>query len=124
MAKIPEKVRDAFNKAGVYVLATSDNGASPNVVYISYMKLLDEETILIADNKMHKTLNNLLENPKAALAFMDGDRDSYQIKGTVDYHTEDEYHEDVRKWCKPYLARKGAFVLHVEEIYNGANRLA
>lgn len=124
MTKMPKKVRESMEKADVYVLATSDKGAKPNVVWISYMKPLDDERILIADNKMSKTLDNLLKNPKAAMTFRDEEAGSYQVKGIVEYHTGDEYHEEVREWCKKKLARKGAVVLNVEEVYNGAERLA
>jgi len=115
---------ESMKKADVFVLATSNRECMPNVVYIGYMKVLNDETVLIADNKMEKTLKNLLENPKVSFTFRDDEAGSYQIKGSIDYHTGDEYHEDVRNWCKPHLARKGAVVLHVEAVYNGAERLA
>lgn len=124
MAKIPKKVMESMDKAEVYVLATSSKEGLSNVVYIGYMKALDDETVLIADNKMVKTLENILENPKASFTFRDEDVGSYQIKGSVEYHTDDEYHEDVKNWCKPHLARKGAVVMNVEEVYNGAKKLA
>ena len=124
MTKIPKEVTESMKKAEVFVLATSNKESVNNVVYIGYMKAHDDETVLIADNKMVKTLSNILENPKASFTFRDDKVGAYQIKGTVKYHTDDEYHEDVKNWCKPHLARKGAIVMHVEEVYNGAKKLA
>jgi predicted pyridoxine 5'-phosphate oxidase superfamily flavin-nucleotide-binding protein len=88
------------------------------------MKPLDDERILIADNKMVKTLDNIQKNPKAAITFRDKDAGSYQIKGSVEYHKGDSYHDEVKQWCRKDLARKGAVVFHVEAVYNGSERLA
>jgi hypothetical protein len=124
MTKIPEKVRESMKNADVYVLATSNKEAMPNVVYIGYMRLIDDEHILIADNQMVKTLENIKNNPKAAITFRDDELGSYQIKGGVEYHTDDDYHKQVREWCREDLDRKGAVVLTAEEVYNGAEKLA
>jgi uncharacterized protein len=124
MTKIPTEVLESMKKADVFILASSNREGVSNVVYIGYIRALDDETVLIADNQMVKTLANLLDNPQAAFTFRDELVGSYQIKGSVEYHTDDEYHEQVKSWCKPHLARKGAVVMHVEEVYNGAKRLA
>ena len=115
---------EAIEKAEVYALATATKEGAPNVVYIGYLKTLDEETVLIADNKMDKTKRNILENPKAAFTLRDKEAGSYQVKGTVEYRTCDKYHDEVRKWCRKDFDRKGAVVMHVEEVYSGAERLA
>jgi hypothetical protein len=124
MTKIPERVIESMENADVCVMATSNAEATPNVVWIGYMKLLDDNRILIADNKMVKSKENILNNPKAAVTFRDEKVGSYQLKGRVEYHTNDEYHKDVKKWCRQDLARKGAVVLYVEEVYSGAKKLA
>jgi len=124
MTKIPKKVMEAIENADVYTLATATKDGAPNVVYIGYLKALDDETVLIADNKMDKTKKNILENPKAAFSMRDKEAGSYQVKGTVEYRTCDKYHDEVKGWCRKDLDRKGAVVMHVEEVYSGAKRLA
>ena len=124
MTKIPKEVMDSMEKSEVFVLATTTKDGKPNVVYVAYLKAIDDETIIIADNKMVKTLENVLANPQMAFTFRDDEVGSYQIKGSIEYHTDDEYHDEVKKWCKQHLARKGAIILHVEEVYNGSKKLA
>ena len=51
----------------------------PNVVPIGAVKFLDDETLLISDHYFGKTLANLRENPRIALAWW-GEKEGYQVK--------------------------------------------
>lgn len=44
-------------------------GGLPNIVQIGAVKFLDDETLLISDQYFSKTLANLRENPRIALAW-------------------------------------------------------
>jgi uncharacterized protein len=124
MTKIPKEVMNSIKKADVFVLGTSTKDGKPNVIYVAYLKAIDDENIIIADNKMVKTLDNVLANPQMAFTFRDDEAGSYQIKGHIEYHTDDAYHDEVKTWCKQHLSRKGAIVLHIDEVYNGSKKLA
>ncbi|HMB01820.1 MAG TPA: pyridoxamine 5'-phosphate oxidase family protein [Spirochaetota bacterium] len=123
MTKLPPKVKAAITDDKIFCLATANNEGIPNVVYVKYLKVIDDKTILIADNKMKKTLNNLQENPNAAFAVRDDESGSYQVKGKVEYFTSGPHYDEVRNWCRQDLARKGAVLLHVNAVYNGATQL-
>lgn len=71
MAILPEEVKIAINKAATACVATVDSNAVSNVVYVSYLKYQDDETVIIADNKFSKTRENLNNNPKLAFVVLD-----------------------------------------------------
>jgi predicted pyridoxine 5'-phosphate oxidase superfamily flavin-nucleotide-binding protein len=60
---IPKKVKDIFNNEPVHQLATSSKNGVPNVCNAGAKYLFNDETIIIIDNYMDKTLANILENP-------------------------------------------------------------
>ena len=124
MVKIPSKVRKAIDDGKPFSLATSTKKGKPNVIYVGYLKLIDDETVLIADNYFKKTKNNILQNNQLAFAVLDEKAGSYQIKGRTEYLTKGKYYDEVQEWCGKKYPRKAAIILHVKEVYNGAKRLA
>jgi uncharacterized protein len=128
MVKLPEEVKNAIDKAATSCIATADNNAVSNVVYVTYLKYLDDETIVIADNQFHKTRANIDNNPKLACVVLDSDtRKAYQIKGIVKVISEGEEYQSVVEWVHinhPHLTPKAAVYLQVEEVYCGSERIA
>jgi uncharacterized protein len=120
MAKIPDVVKKAISKQELFCVATSTSKGIPNVAYIKYLKVVDDQTILIADNYLHKTRDNIVNNGKIAFAVLDEEKGSFQIKGTARRLTEGTMFEEVQKWVTEKLPKAAAVVMHVEEIYNGA----
>ena len=121
--KIPEKIKDIFNNQLVHQLATASINGIPNVSNIGAKYILDDETIVIVDNYMKKTLINVLENPMVAILIRDG-KESYQIKGRCSYLNSGVIYEDAKKWMKSrgekYPA-KGALVIKVKEFFNSVS---
>ena len=124
MAKLPEAVKKAITKQDIFPVATSNQDCIPNVVYIKYLKFIDDETILIADNYLKKTRDNILSNGKIAFAVRDEEKGSYQIKGTAKRLVEGNMFDEVQKWVPDKLPRGAAIIMHIEEIYNGAERIS
>jgi predicted pyridoxine 5'-phosphate oxidase superfamily flavin-nucleotide-binding protein len=120
MAKVPDVVKKAISKQELFCVATCSSKGIPNVVYIKYLKVVDDETILIGDNYLHKTRDNIVNNGKIAFAVLDEEKGSFQIKGTARRLTEGAMFDEVQKWVAEKLPRAAAVVMHVEEIYNGA----
>jgi len=121
--KIPKKVKDIFNNESVHQLATSSSVGIPNVSNMGAKYLFDEETIIIVDNYMKKTLSNILENPTVAILIRSG-KESYQIKGSCDYLKSGPVFEEARKWMKSIGEKypvKGVLKIKVEEIFNSAS---
>lgn len=117
--KMPTNVKDIFEKERFHQLATASKNGEPNCSYIGAKYLLDDETIIIVDNFMRKTLKNILENPKIAIVII-RDKEAYQIKGECEYQTNGPIYEEARKWMKAkgdkYPA-KGALVVKVTDIF-------
>lgn len=128
MATLPDVVKKAIDKAAAVCVATVSNDALANVVYVSYLKYLNDETIVIADNKFLKTRSNLDSNPNLSFVVLDADtKKSYQVKGTVECLTEGDIYQSVVDWVhlkKPELTPKAAFYMQVDEVYCGAEKIA
>ena len=120
MAQLTDEVKKAISKQDVFPVATSNQDRTPNVVYITYLKVIDDQTVLIADNFLNKTRDNILSNGKIAFAVLDDKKGSFQVKGTAERLTEGSVFDEVQKWVPDKLPKVAAVVMHVEDIYNGA----
>ena len=123
MARLTVEVKKAVSQQEVFPVATSNQDRIPNVVYIKYLKVIDDQTVLIADNYLNKTRDNILNNGKITFAVLDGDKGSYQIKGTAERLEKGSMYDEVQNWVPERLPRTAAVVMNVEEIYNGAERI-
>ena len=124
MARLTVEVKKAVSQQEVFPVATSNQDRIPNVVYIKYLKVIDDQTVLIADNYLNKTRDNILNNGKITFAVLDGDKGSYQIKGTAERFEKGSMYDEVQNWVPERLPRTAAVVMNVEEIYNGAERIS
>lgn len=124
MAQLTDEVKKAISKQEVFPVATSNQDGIPNVVYIKYLKVIDDQTVLIADNYLNKTRDNILNNGKITFVVLDDDKGSYQIKGTAERLTKGDMFDEVQKWALDRLPRTAAVVMNVEEIYNGAKKIS
>ena len=123
MTRLPDNVIKAISKQETFPVATSNKDQVPNVVYITYLKVIDDQTVLIADNYLNKTRDNILSNGKIAFAVCDEEKGSFQIKGTAERQTEGDMFEEVKKWVPDRLPKVAAVVMKVEEVYNGAEKI-
>lgn len=124
MANMSQRIKEIFEKRRVVALATASRDGMPNVVPVGTKKIIDDETILISDQFMDKTLKNMKENPHAAITFWDT-LEGYQIKGVVSYETSGRRFEEAAKWVEkigrsmnPPLKSKGVVIFKITEIYN------
>ena len=128
MAKLLPEVKTALEKTSPVCICTSTKEGIPNIVYVTFIKVYDDETIVIADNKFSKTLENIKSNPVLSFVVLDKDvKKAYQVKGKVEYITEGEKYDYAFKWVnekRPDLSPKGAAFLSVDEIYSGAEKLS
>ena len=81
MARITDEVFTALKKTAPTCIATASPEGIPNLVYVTYIKAVDDETLVVADNKFDKTRKNLDTNPVMSVAVLDPDtRKAYQLK--------------------------------------------
>lgn len=123
MAKMPKECQDLINNAYAAAFSTCSDGI-PNVVPVSMKQVIDDETVMVSDQYMRKTLANLGENPRAALSVWDNEG-GFQVKGTVTYENEGPRFEAVAAQVKEILSgmgynytSKGVCYIHVDEVYS------
>ena len=123
MAQLPKMVKDAIDKQDVFSVATCSQDGIPNVVYVKFLKVIDDETVLIADNYLNKTRDNILDSTKLSFVVRDEEKGSFQVKGTAKRLIDGPMYGEVQKWVPEKFPRVAAIILHVEQVYNGAEQL-
>jgi len=125
MATLPEAVIEAWeNRKGPAIFATVDGDGTPNVIYVGCLGRHGDDTLVVADNYFDKTRKNLLAGSRGAFLFMGADGKPYQVKGAVEYHTEGDIFDEMKRWNPGKHPGHAAAVLKVESVYSGANKLA
>ncbi len=111
---------EALEKDLVF-LATASPDNVPNVVPIGFARPIDEDNILIADNYMNKTRQNLEKNPQISLVTKDATKCPFQFKGKAFIYESGKYFDTVTEWGENAMTKltpKAAILMKVEEIYS------
>jgi predicted pyridoxine 5'-phosphate oxidase superfamily flavin-nucleotide-binding protein len=119
VVKLTEEVKETMKGVKNIFLATCSKAGVPNVIPMGAFKVLDDETILLSDQFMQKSLTNMKENPRIAIAYW-GEKGGFQIKGTVTLHTNDQVFKDDVAWVKGIKATlnpKTAIVMKITDVY-------
>jgi len=117
-------LRNAWDShEGPIVLTTADEKGIQNAIYATFVKLLDDGRIVVADNYFNKTRANIKRGSKGSVLFLTKERKSYQAKGSIEYLTDGPIYEDMRQWVDQKHPRIAAAVLSVDELYSGAEKL-
>jgi len=120
MVKITAEMNEVADAAKVAVLATATKDGKPNAVPISFAKVISDDEILLMDNFMLKTRQNIAENPVAAVSLWADGKGGYQFKGEVIVETSGKNFEEGSKWVKSVasgLNPRAAVIIRVSEIY-------
>ena len=116
------EMKETIEKQNPVPVATASADGVPNVALVGLLKILDDETILLADNFFNKTEANIKENPKIALVVYDNQsKKAYQMKGSLEILTSGTIYDDMVEWVhskNANLPAKAAVVMHVEEVFN------
>ncbi|MCD4781171.1 MAG: pyridoxamine 5'-phosphate oxidase family protein [Candidatus Omnitrophica bacterium] len=127
MIKIPEEVKIAIDKTNPICIATVNSENIPNIIYVTFLKYINDTTVVIADNKFVKTRNNVLSNSNLSFVVLDPEtKKSYQLKGKTEYIQEGEKYQDVFNWVqeeRPNLRPKGALYVTIDEIFSGDKKI-
>ena len=123
MALLPEVVSKAWeDRRGPAIFTTVDKNGMPNAIYVGCVSKFSEDTIVVANNHFFKTQENIFSGSKGSILFMSNKGGAYQIKGTIEYFTEGEIFDDMKKWNSSRPGH-GAAAIRVEEVYAGAKKL-
>ena len=124
MNNAKEVLKDAWDRhEGPIVLTTSDEKRIPNAIYATFVRLLDDGRIVVADNYFNKTQANIKGGSKGSVLFLTKERKSYHAKGSIEYLTDGPIYEDMRQWVDQKKPRIAVAVLSVAEFYSGAEKL-
>jgi len=125
MIKITENIKSLLEKS-IIALGTCDKNFKPNVNAVAYCKVVSDSQVLVTDNFLNKTRQNLLENNQISLSFwnpIDGDNnEGYQLKGFAQVFTEGKWKKIVDNDPNNIsLAHKAAILVTITEIWDLAN---
>jgi len=121
---LPEEVSKAWdNRKGPVVFTTVDKKGMPNSIYATCVSKYNNETLLVADNYFDKTKKNILSGSAGSILFITNEDKSYQIKGSIDYHSEGDIFEDMKKWNPVKHPGHAAVSINIKEIYSGSKKL-
>ena len=123
MAIMPKEAQDLVKNSYAAAFSTCSLDGIPNVVPVSMKQVIDDETIMISDQYMTKTLANLQANPHVAVTVWNEEA-GYQMKGTVTYVNEGpdfeavaaQVHEILSSMGYDYYS-KGVCYIHVDEVF-------
>ena len=105
----------------VFTTINKDNEA--NAIWVICAKLINDEQIVIANNAMHKTLQNIKDGSRGTLLYIAPEREAYQIKGSLEYYEDGPIYDDMKNWLDPKYPGKGALVLNIEKVFYGAEQV-
>ena len=122
MGKLSTALKNAIEKSELFPLATASDSGLPNVVPIKFVLIENDDELWLVDNFMGKTLQNLQQNPVAALnVLIPNDNISFQIKGNTRIETEGENYQrmrDVVLKAKPDAPAKSLIIMDITEIFD------
>ena len=122
--KLSQEVIQAWeDRNGPVVLTTVDAEGMPNAIYATCVGRFDESTLVIADNYFDKTRANIKKGSRGSVLFITKDNKAYQVKGTLEYHTEGALFDFMKSWNPEKHPGHAAAVLRVEEAFSGAKKL-
>ncbi len=97
--------------------ATVDKENNPNVIAVGFVKVISKNQILITDNYMKKTKNNLENNKNVCLVVWDKDEKGYKLLGKAEYFSEGEFKKRVKEMPENQgLPTKGAIVVNIYDL--------
>jgi len=108
-----EEIKGRLEKSTIAVATIKDN--KPYAIAVLYAKII-ERKIIIIDNYMRTTVENILKNNNICLVFWTGE-EGWRIEGKADYFNSGKWLKFVKslKENKGEPA-KGAIVVNIEKI--------
>ena len=113
------------NREGPVVFTTVDSDRIPNTIYVTWVRKISGDRMVIADNKMNKTRANILSGCAASLLYITKEKKAFQLKGSLEYHTSGAIFDDMKNgWLDKKYPGHAAVVFNIEEVFSGAEKLA
>lgn len=116
MLQIDNNQKDLIeNNAMSFATVNSDN--TPNVIGVAFVKVVSDNKLLITDNYMSATVENIQKNNQVCLAVWNKDWNGCKILGTAEYFTSGEWKTYVGDMEENKgLSAKGAILITISQI--------
>lgn len=100
-------------------LATVNEDGSPNVIPVAEARVVESNKVLITDNFMKLTANNLKRDPRVCISVWSKDwEEGYKFVGQADYQETGKWVDKVKQMKENKgLPAKAAVLVSVEDIY-------
>ena len=100
MEEIGEDLQ-ALIENNALALATVDAEGKPHCIAVGYAKVVEDNQILITDNFMAETRNNIIKKPDVSLCVWtrnwEEECEGYELKGTAEYFEKGDWRDKVKK---------------------------
>ncbi len=97
--------------------ATVDQDNKPNVICVACVKTVSQNQILITDNYMKATKENLSKNDNICLAVWDKEENGYKLAGKAEYFIKGKWKKFAEKMPEnKRLPAKGAVLITVSKL--------
>jgi len=115
--KLTEKQLDLLSRRNLVILATSNSGGEPRAIIVEANKA-EKDKIIITDNQMGITRDNLLANKNVfLLAYEEDYHYGLKISGGAEYYTSGEYFDFVKNLeTNKNHSPKGAVVVTIKQV--------
>ncbi len=98
-------------------LATVMDSGRPNILGVACVKVVSDTEIVITDNYMNQTLQDILNNKNVCLLVWDEDLKGYKMIGQAEYFSTGNWVDFVKGLSdNAGLPAKGAILVKVEKI--------
>lgn len=113
--KITSEIKKIIEENAV-AFSTVDNNL-PNVIGVAFVKVVSDNQILITDNYMKQTKENLEKNNNVCLAVWNKDWEGYKLIGKAEYFTTGKWKTYVERMKENKgLPAKGAILITLSNI--------
>ena len=110
----PDEIKNEIEKATI-ALSTVNKENRPHSIAVMYAKVKDNK-VIITNNYMKSTIENLKNNPYVSLVFWKGEQ-GWRINGKAEYHDSGKWLNFIKKLEEnKNEPSKGAIVISIEEI--------
>ena len=116
MVKINSEIKKLIEDNPLSFATVNEDG-KPNVIGVACVKVVADNQILITDNYMKQTKENILQDNNVCLAVWNKDWEGYKFIGNAQYFTEGKWKEFVEKMPdNKGLPSKGAILITISEL--------
>jgi hypothetical protein len=125
MKSLPKAVSKAWDeREPLVILSTVSKDGVPNSIFVGVTGRYDDRTFFLANYYFSKTKQNILDDGKASLLFLTNEKKSFQLKRTMELQDSGPVYEAMKKINPAQYPALSVAVLHVEEVFSGAVKLA